>query len=130
MKLLPLALSSNAGFSFLSGVLLSIFPKSIAGIFETSSHVPFLLVGLGLLFFAYTIWREIKPQRPNQLMAIIIQDLLWVLASVGILIIRPLSISEIGYAIIAWIAGFVMLFAILQAWGWHKKAKLDKSTDV
>ena len=31
------------------------------------------------------------------------------------------SISDIGYSVIAWIAGIVLLFAILQAWGWWKK---------
>ncbi|MBX2871141.1 MAG: hypothetical protein KTR30_03550 [Saprospiraceae bacterium] len=125
MKLLPLALSGNAVFSSISGVLLATLSRSIAAIFEASSPIPFLLVGVGLLFFAYTIWIEIKPQRPGKVMAIIIQDLLWVLASIVILIIRPFHISEIGYAIIAWIAGCVLLFAILQAWGWWKKPKLE-----
>lgn len=125
MKLLPLALSANAGFSFLSGVLLTTLPKSIAGIFESHSSIPFLLIGLGLLFFAYTIWIEIKIQRPNKVMLIIIQDLVWVVASIGILVTRPLPISELGYAIITWVAAIVLLFAILQAWGWRRKSKLE-----
>mgnify|MGYP000152574403 CR=1 FL=1 len=125
MKLLPLALSGNAGFSFLSGLLLATLPKYIAGIFAASTYIPFVLIGLGLLFFAYTIWIEIKAQRPNKILAIIVQDLLWVVASLVILLTRPLSISDIGYSIIAWIGGIVLLFAILQAWGWWKKPKLE-----
>lgn len=125
MKLLPVALGANAGFSFLSGIALTTLPKYIAGIFAASTPIPFLLIGLGLLFFAYTIWIEIKLQRAKKIMAIIIQDLLWVVASIIILLIRPLRISGIGYSIIAWIAGIVLLFAILQAWGWRQKAKLE-----
>lgn len=124
MKLLPLVLTGNAGFSFLSGLLLTTLPKSIAGIFAASTHVPFLLIGLALIFFAYTIWIEIKPQRRNKIIVIIIQDLLWVAASIIILLVRPFPISAIGYSIIAWIAGIVFIFAILQAWGWQQKSKL------
>ncbi|NRB52716.1 MAG: hypothetical protein HRU41_33960 [Saprospiraceae bacterium] len=125
MKLLPFALCANAGFSFLSGLLLTVVPKYIARVFSASTPIPFLLIGLGLLFFAYTIWVELKPQRPNRIMAIIIQDLLWVVASIIILISRPLPISAIGYSIIAFIAGIVLLLAILQAWGWQQKSKRE-----
>lgn len=125
MKLLPIALAANAGFSFLSGLILTIFPNYLAGVFASSTSIPFLLIGLGLLFFAYTIWIELKPQRSNKVLAIIIQDLLWVAGSIVILTWKPLPISTIGYSIIAWIAGLVLLFAILQIWGWWKKPKQE-----
>lgn len=125
MKLLPIALATNAAFSFLSGLILTIFPKYLAGVFAASTHIPFLLIGVGLLFFAYTIWIELKPQRSHKVIAIIIQDLLWVAGSIIILIWKPLPISTVGYSIIGWIAGLVLLFSVLQTWGWWKKPKLE-----
>ena len=125
MKLLPIALAANAGFSLLSGLLLTTFPKYLAGVFAATTHIPFLLIGLGLIFFAYTIFIELKPQRSHKVLAIIIQDLIWVIGSILILIFRPLPIAAIGYSIITWVAGFVLLFALLQAWGWWKSSKVE-----
>lgn len=127
MKLLQFALIGNAGFSLLTGLILSIWSKVVADIFQAATHIPFLVIGLGLLFFAYTILIEIKPQRRVKVFSIIIQDLIWVVGSVVILLSRPLKISPVGYHWITAIAVVVLGFAILQAIGWRKRMKMEAS---
>ena len=117
MKLLKFALIGNAGFSILCGLFLSLAPKYIARVFQSTTYLPFLVIGLGLLYFAYTIMIEIKPQRRNKVLWIILQDLLWVVGSTAILVTRPFEISSVGYHWIAWIAVIVLSFALLQVAG-------------
>jgi len=118
MKLLKFALTGNAGFSLLSGLFLSLAPKYIAEVFQSTTYLPFLVIGLGLLYFAYTIVIEIKPQRRNKVLWIIVQDLLWVIGSAAILLTRPFKISAVGYSWITWVAIIVLSFAVLQGIGW------------
>ncbi len=118
MTLLKFALTGNAGFSLLCGFLLTLAPRSIAGVFQSTNYIPFLVIGLGLLYFAYTIIVEIKPQRRNKVLWIIAQDLLWVIGSLAVLLTRPFDISAVGYNWIAWIAAIVLSFGLLQAVGW------------
>lgn len=127
MKLLQFALIGNAGFSLLTGLILSIWSKTVADVFQAATHIPFLVIGLGLLFFAYTILIEVKPQRRVKVFSIIVQDLIWVVASVVILLSRPLKILPVGYHWITAIAVVVLGFAILQAIGWRKRMKMEAS---
>lgn len=122
MNTLKLALIGNAVMSLLTGLILSIFPKQVAAIFATTQYLPFLLIGLALLYFCATIVLEVYKQRPLPILWIIIQDILWVAASAYIILARPLPISEIGYGLIAVIAVLVLLFSVFQTLG---LAKLD-----
>lgn len=64
MNKLQKALGFNALFSGLSGIVLIVFNKEIAGLFETTNTTVFWVIGLVLLFFASTIIYEIRKQRP------------------------------------------------------------------
>lgn len=114
MTLLKFALGANAILSTTTGLSLVFFHKSIATFFGTTMTLPFLLVGLGLLYFCATIILEIYKERRTRILWIIIQDLVWVVASAYILFARPLAISAGGYTSIAIIAALVLLMAILQ----------------
>lgn len=114
MTLLKFALGANATLSSITGLSLVFFHKSIAAFFATALTLPFLLIGLGLLYFCATIILEIYKERRARIIWIIIQDVLWVIASAFILYARPLPISTGGYTSIAIIAALVLLMAILQ----------------
>jgi len=117
MTLLKFALGANATLSSITGLSLVFFHKSIATFFGTSMILPFLLIGLGLLYFCATIILEMYKERQTRILWIIIQDVIWVAASAYILWARPWTISVGGYASIAIIAALVLLMAILQGLG-------------
>jgi hypothetical protein len=60
------------------------------------------------------VFIEVKKQRKTFVQAIIIQDMLWVIASILICIFHVFAISEIAYVIILLVALIVATFAILQ----------------
>ena len=117
MNTLNRALTANFFMSLLSGLILIIFQAQVAQIFGVMPNQVFPIVGAGLLFFALTIALEIKKQRALAILWISIQDALWVLASVVVLIWQPWAISTTGYWIIDGVAMIILLFFILQIRG-------------
>lgn len=114
MNNLQKALTANAIFSTLCAFILLIFTTWISDLFEIENQWSFLIIAFGLLIFVATIIIEIKQQREKAVYTIIIQDLLWVIGSIILLIIQPFGISEMGNIIIAVVAFVVLVFAILQ----------------
>lgn len=123
MNTLQKALIGNAAFSITSALLMLIFSTSISDLFGLETHWPFLVVGVGLLLFAGTILIEIKRQRIKAVYWIIIQDILWVLGSIFLLVLQPFGISEIGNILIAIVALVVLVFAIWQYFGVQKQER-------
>ncbi len=115
MNTLQKALLVNAIFSTVSGLNLVIFHHSIAKLFKVNSTIVFWVVGIGLIFFAFTILLEIKKQRAQAIKMIIIQDYIWVIASTILLIFRPFNISIAGNLTIAIIAIIVLVMAVSQS---------------
>ncbi len=117
MNILNRALLTNLISSFLSGVALILFPVFFMDLFGVQNTTVFWVLGIALLFFSGTILVEIKKQRALAILWIIIQDLIWVIASFAILIWRPFNISEVGYWLIDLFAFLVLTFAIFQSIG-------------
>lgn len=115
MDQLQKSLLINALFSGLSGTILVAINKHIATLFDISNTSVFWIVGVALIFFSVTIVYEIRRQNPLGVLAIILQDYLWVLGSIILLITQPFEISKTGNVIIAAIALVVLLMAINQA---------------
>ncbi|WP_027418172.1 hypothetical protein [Crocinitomix catalasitica] len=115
MNQLQKALTLNALFSSLSGLILILFNQQIAEIFGTSNTTVFWIVGLILLYFSVTIFYERIKQRKPFVLWIIIQDISWVLGSVLILILKPFNISSTGNLIILIIALIVLFMAVNQS---------------
>ncbi|TPN81682.1 hypothetical protein [Aquimarina algicola] len=115
MNILQKSLLANSIFSSASGILLIIFNRYIADLFGVSSTTAFWVTGIVLLFFAITIIIEIVKQRRLAIIWIIIQDILWVLASIILVITNPFSITKPGNYMISIIAFIVLCMAILQA---------------
>ena len=116
MNILSIALKANALFSATSGITLILFHTSIASIFGVQNAMPFWIVGIMLVLFATTVYLEARqtPKRIRPVKFIIIQDLLWVLASFVIIAFHLFNLSIAGYWIIAIIAIIVGSFAYAQ----------------
>lgn len=144
MNKLKTALKANAIFSGTSGILLISFNQQIAKIFETENNTVFWVVGLTLVYFACTIILEVIKQRSLAILLIIVQDFIWVIGSIVLLIMNPFSISIAGNVIIGIIAIIVLFMAINQAielakidnnpnkkakqWHFERTVKADKKT--
>ena len=120
MNTLQKALIGNAIFSTTSAFILLLFSRQVQHWFGVQLQWPFWIIGLGLIFFAGTIFMEIKRQRKAAVYAIIIQDILWVLGSMALLLLQPFGISNLGNGLIAIVALIVLLFAIFQYCGLRK----------
>lgn len=118
------ALLANATFSGLSGILLIFFHRYFADTFGMTASISFWIIGLMLVFFASTIVSEIFKQRRLFVKMIIIQDALFVVGSVFLLIFNPFNISSAGNYWIAGVALVVFCMAINQMVALKRTAKL------
>ena len=103
--------------TLISGIGILVFQNHLTSIFETSSGTPFLVVGSVITFFSLTMFVEIKKQRALAILWIIVQDLLFVLASVYILIAQPFNISNAGYLLIGLFLIPILFFIVYQSIG-------------
>lgn len=120
MNKLQKALKINAVFSSISGVVMILLNQSIAKLFGTGNNTVFWIVGLMLIYFALTIWYEIIKQRKLAVIWIIIQDFIWVLGSLILIIFNPFKITLVGNLIIGIIALIVLYMGINQIIGLKK----------
>lgn len=127
MNTLNSALTANFIMSMTSGLILIIFQKAVANTFGVQPHSVFPVLGVLLVLFALSIAVEIKKQRALAILWISIQDALWVIGSVIILIWQPFNISATGYWIIDAVAMIILVFFIFQTKG---LAKMDTRNGV
>lgn len=108
----------NALFSGLSGLLFCLFHPSIAAWMPIAENKIILVIGIGLLFFSgsiiYLLQQEKLPRK--QVMRIVIQDALWVLGSLAILLLGLFQLQSTAYLAIGLIALIVGIFGALQYW--------------
>lgn len=121
MNRLQKALGMNAVFSSASGIIMILGHKQIATLFEVANTTVFWMVGLVLIYFALTIGYEVKKQRRLAVIWIIIQDALWVLGSIILLLFNPFKISFEGNYMIAFIALIVLFMAVHQTYALKSK---------
>ncbi|MEM8969660.1 MAG: SRPBCC family protein [Bacteroidota bacterium] len=115
MNQLQKSLRANALFSGISGITLITLSRSIAELFGTENNTVFWITGIALIVFSATIVYEIAKQRPLAILWIIVQDFLWVIGSIVLLVFNPFSISSTGMLIIGLVALIVLYMAINQA---------------
>ena len=125
MNQLSKALLTNAIFSGVSGIVLFVGRELFAPVFALASSAAFGWIGIALLFFAGTILYEIRQRRPIAVLWIIIQDFLWVVGSLVLLVGQPFGVSTTGNIIIGVVAAVVLLMAVNQA---RALAKIDRAT--
>ncbi len=117
MNILQIALLGNGIFSLSTGLFLLFFKNRIAKWFGQEKSIIFLIIGLGLLYFAYSIFKQLKNPEPDAVFYIIVQDLIWVLASIVILFFKPFNITVLGNQIIIGVAFIVLFFGVGQSIG-------------
>ena len=122
MNKLQKALKINALFSSTFGIIMILLNHQIAKLFGTNNNTVFWIIGLILIYFALTIRYEIVKQRKIAIIWIIIQDYIWVLGSLILIIFNPFKITFIGNLIIGIIALIVLYMGINQM------IKLKKTT--
>lgn|GEM_PF-3736565 len=111
---LRLVLKANAAFSCLSGVLL-LMDYGLADLMNANA-TSLKWVGAGLLLFATTVVLTAirKVMNNKQVMSIIVQDMLWVLASLLVIVINAWNLSTLAYWLIGFTAVIVASFGTLQ----------------
>ncbi len=115
MNQLQKSLLVNALFSGISGIVLVAINRPIANLFGISNTSVFWIIGVALVSFSLTIIYQMQRQNSIGVLAIILQDYLWVLGSMVLLVAQPFEILRTGNVIIAVIALVVFLMAINQA---------------
>lgn len=126
MNKLQHTLKINAIFSGISGFALIVLNNKITEIFGTENNRIFWIIGLVLVFFTITIILEIIKQRSLAILWIIIQDFIWVIGSIFLLVLNPFQITITGNIIIGIIALIVLFMGINQA---RALAKIDNNPD-
>jgi hypothetical protein len=109
-------LKINALSSGATGILLVLFPNFTANIFKVGTTAPFIEVGIFLILFAlFVLGTSVKdPINRRSVQVIITLDTLWVISSILAILSLYADISLWGTLIVAGVALWVALMAILQ----------------
>lgn len=126
MKTLKNILMLNAVSSGATALILIFFAPVVAGIFEVSDTAAFYGTGIFLLVFAGFVFYESvqKSIRPGRVLFISALDLLWVVASLAIVILNMFNLSFLGYCLISGVAVWVAAMAYFQSRGLKKMSQL------
>ena len=119
MKTLKNVMLINSISSGATGLGLAAFPKIVAGLFETTTVMPFIEVGIFLIAFAALVFSVSRgnPVNARAVRLVIVLDTLWVIGSAAIVLFQPFAISIIGYGAIGAVAVWVAAMAYLQSAG-------------
>lgn len=117
--LLRRALRANFAFSSLSAAVLILGAGRLSPLFNLSSNLLLMGVGLSLLMFAGILFFTFsRPNIDRRLASLIITlDGLWVAGSLLLLVTLGGSITRTGVYVIAGVAVVVGLLAVLQWYG-------------
>ena len=116
-KKLELVLRSNAIFSGLTGLLMTVFAGSLSALF--ASPVPWLItaIGIGLVGFSAQIFLALRSGGPSKLVLwyFSVSDFAWVAGS-ALLVTGGLVADPLAVALALGAAAVVLAFALLQVW--------------
>lgn len=113
-KRLRMVLKVNGTFSALSGLTLIAW-RPLADLMDANART-LIFIGGGLILFAITVWQAAVREEINrkQVISIIVQDWVWVGASLVVIGFDIWNLSEVAYVLIAIVAVIVGVFASLQ----------------
>lgn len=119
--MLPLrtTLLVNAISSGATGLLLVLLDSTVAGLFGVSNTTPFIAAGIFLIFFALFVGITARksPVNTGSVKWISTMDILWVVASLVVVLVYSSMLSAWGIILIVAVAGWVALMAFLQIRG-------------
>lgn len=112
-------LTINAVSSGITGLALIAFHNAVASLLHTDSSLPIIGVGAFLFIFALGVFLESRNElhHGHGTRIIIALDILWVLVSLFLIAFELFQLSAIGYFLIAAVAMWVALMAVLQVKG-------------
>ena len=117
----------NAITSGITGLVLAVVPGFVANLFATSNTTALVGVGIFLVAFAALIFVASlqNPLREKTVSLIVALDTLWVLTSLGIIVLQLLDVSTLGYLLIGAVGAWVALMAYLQFNGMRQLSAKD-----
>ena len=115
-KKLSFVLKTNAIFSILNGVGMLFFHNQIANFMGIGYPKILLVVGITLLLFGALVYKTGSDNIISKKMVkfIIVQDWLWVIGSILLIITQAFGINRIGFILIGVVAVIVADFAFFQ----------------
>jgi uncharacterized membrane protein YoaT (DUF817 family) len=115
-KLLRYTLRGNAAFSAVSGVIAILAAAPIAAFMGLASPLILLVIGVGLLPFAFLVYKVSTMTAVNPLFVkeILVMDLLWIAGSIAILLGGWPVLTTNGRWLVAVLADVVAIFALLE----------------
>lgn len=124
-RFLRRVLQGNVLFSTASGLLFLFGGETVAnflGFTDTTAANILMVLSAGLFLWAgLTLWVSTRTSMHRfQVMAIIEGDLLWVIGSIVLLLGGWLPFSTAGMWAVGIVADIVLVFAILQFFGWRR----------
>ncbi|HFE66030.1 MAG TPA: hypothetical protein ENJ93_02105 [Chloroflexi bacterium] len=124
-KLLRYTLRSNAAFSAVSGVIAILAAAPIAAFMGLASPLILVVIGVGLLPFAFLVYKvsTMTAIKPLFVKEILVMDLLWIGGSVAILLVGWPVLTTNGRWLVAILADIVAVFALLEFVGLHRLPK-------
>lgn len=116
------ALASNAVFSGLGGLVLVSLPEAMAALLGPDLPWLMRLIGIGLLIFAADLLHQATRPRLASWRALYssVADMLWVIASLGLLILLPQHFRDSGIALVLAVAAAVLTMGCWQLRGIHR----------
>jgi hypothetical protein len=124
--LLKRALTSNAVFSVLSGVVILAANRSLVKFLGLPDKVSLAILGISLIVFATLLWLNARRPRIKitDAWVAVIMDVIWVVGSYVLIFIVPFSVG--GKWVVALVAELVLAFAILQWMGIRRVRKSER----
>ncbi len=124
-KLLRYTLRGNAAISAVSGVIAILAAAPIAAFMGLASPLILVVIGVGLLPFAFLVYKVSTMTAVNPLFIkeILVMDLLWIGGSIAILLIGWPVLTTNGRWLVAILADVVAVFALLEFVGLRRLQK-------
>ena len=121
MKNLKMVMLINSLSSGATGLIMVIFSRPIAALFEVSTVIPFIAIGIFLIAFSILVLLVSRnTQNTGAVKFVIMLDVSWVIASLALATFQLFGLSLIGYWLILGVAVWVALMAFLQFIGMNK----------
>lgn len=118
-RLLRNALTANAAFSLLSGLVLTLFAGPLADWLGIPLWIA-VVFGIGLIGFAISVYTIARNPKPGLVRQVIVSDVAWVVGAGMLLVAFPDALSSEGRWALLVVTLVVADFALVQWLGLRK----------
>lgn len=112
-NLLTTALTANAVFSGLSGLVLTIGAGPMSHWLGIPTWIS-IAAGLGLVLFSVQVAMTARDPQPQAVRVVIAGDVVWVVLAIMLMAVFPEAMSSEGVVALVVVTGAVATFALLQ----------------